>query len=570
MPKRLARFFGRDKELKDISERLNKHNSVTLRGIAGVGKTSVALQFAYQSLSDYRVIIWIRCEPSGELAHSCQEALRRLGAIDEGQKQVPEIRKIWQAYFAKLSFRWLVIFDNVVEKRDVEPFWPQGHGKILVTTQKRDIAFRLTDYEIEINPFATEEGRDCIMDLLAWPGGVPADAESAAKLNEELGGLPLGILQMTSVIRDRKSTVQDFLRLYEKNKVRYHAKETEIEGIAPKSDPRIATNWQLPFDLLEDDHKSLLGILSLLSASTIPETLFKHWDECEGRSTSGLLDFCDDEDDFMEVEEKLFKLSLVDKDPATAMLSLHRLEQSQFEIYMDAPTRQVAFDRAAKLLHDVFPKEHIGQRFTGKWDDCNLYIQHANVLNSHYLKVDKKTPKYKASPEFAKLMAWCSWYLFEIADYPNFEVALCGGRKACKEAGTAAFDDSTWALLNYNAGTVETSRGMFKKAKESLDESLKVRRNLDNDDDVAATLNNLGILHSSMGEFDIAEQYFTEALAIHETRHDTEDRKLSMTMVKHNLLRTTIQSGKDLPSVEDVQSTIDIFHTTISWWMTGQ
>ena len=544
---------------------------MTLHGIAGVGKTSVALQFAYHSLSDYSVIIWIRCEPTTALDQSCQEALRRLDAISEGQKQVAEVRQIWQDYLAQASFRWLVIFDNVENSDDLTPFWPQGKGKILVTTQKRNVGFRWTDHQIVVSPFTAEEGRDCIMDLLSWPGGVAADANSATELNQELGGLPLGILQMTALIRDQSSTIESFLRMYRKNKAKYHDKESNIEGIEPRSNPKIATNWRFAFDRLEEDHKSLLGILSLLSASKIPQTLFKHWDECENRATCGLLDFSDDEDDFMEVEETLLKLALVDKDPGTAMLSLHRLEQSQFEHYMEPPARQLAFERAAKLLHDVFPKEHIGQRFTGKWDDCSLYIQHANVLISLYLKkVDKKIPKYKATPEFAKLMAWCTWYLFEIADYPNFETALQGGRQACKEAGTKVFDDATWALLNYNAGTVETSRGMFKKAKVSLDESLNVRRALKNNDDITATLNNLGILHSSIHEFDVAEQYYTEALEIHSKRDDTEDRKLSMTMVKHNLQRTAIQSGKNLPSVTDVQSTVDVFTTTISWWMTGQ
>ena len=37
--------------------RLANYNGVTLRGIVGVGKTFIALHFAYQSLSDYGAIV---------------------------------------------------------------------------------------------------------------------------------------------------------------------------------------------------------------------------------------------------------------------------------------------------------------------------------------------------------------------------------------------------------------------------------------------------------------------------------------------------------------------------------
>ena len=101
LPKRQARFYGREAELRKIGESLAQHNSVTVQGIAGVGKTSIALHFAYQSMSDYSVIIWMRCEETAALDQSCQEALRRLGVIPEGQKQVIESRQIWRDHLAQ-------------------------------------------------------------------------------------------------------------------------------------------------------------------------------------------------------------------------------------------------------------------------------------------------------------------------------------------------------------------------------------------------------------------------------------------------------------------------------------
>ncbi len=240
-----------------------------------------------------------------------------------------------------------MIFDNVEESEDLYQFWPPGgDGKIIITTRKPEVGFQWTDHEIAINPFTPSEGRECILSLTTWPGGVPSDPASAAELNEELGGLPLGIVHMTALMRARKSPVKSFLREYRGDKSRYHKKEAVgISGIYPKVKPIIGSNWTMQFDALKDHPKSLLGILSFLSSDTIPQDLFKHWDDCDSRSTRGLLPYCDTADEyicslqfrdlsliscsFLDVEEDLMKLALVDKDPNTEMLSLHRLEQVQ-------------------------------------------------------------------------------------------------------------------------------------------------------------------------------------------------------------------------------------------------
>lgn len=217
-----------------------------------------------------------------------------------------------------------------------------------------------------------------------------------------------------------------------------------------------------------------------------------------------------------------------------------------------------------------------------------MYCQHAIALNEHYLEYNPTCKGYSAPLEFAKLMGWCSWYvpcaaraystvadgdwryLFEVADFTNFQRLHTGGMKAFEEVPPDTVDKAARALLNYNAGTVETTMGMFEKAKLSLDEALRVRRTLANVDDITATLNNLGLLHGSTHEFDLAERYYSEALKTHLTRPDTPDRNLSLTMVKHNLQRNAIQRGTNLPTIDDLQATVDFFKSSASWWMTGQ
>ncbi|KAI0189812.1 hypothetical protein EV127DRAFT_481643 [Xylaria flabelliformis] len=111
--------------------------------------------------------------------------------------------------------------------------------------------------------------------------------------------------------------------------------------------------------------------------------------------------------------------------------------------------------------------------------------------------------------------------------------------------------------------------GKFGPAEQSLNDALKVRRKLGNDDDTAATLNNLGLPYNSIHKFDLAEKQYSEALQIHLSKPESVDRNLSLTMVKHNLQRNAIQSGRNIPPLSELQETVDFFEASTSWWMKG-
>ncbi|KAF5236255.1 hypothetical protein FAUST_6603 [Fusarium austroamericanum] len=488
LPKRPARFYGRQDDLAKIRQKLGVLKSIT---------------------SEYKIILWMRSSPTTALDQGCVDALVRFGVVKQGMKPGVENRQKWKDYLSQSAVPWLIIFDNVDQADDLHQLWPMdGNGKIIITTRSPMVGYGLTEDEIPICTFTEEEGQQCIIHLTSWPGGAPADPDSARELNNELGGLPIGIVQMTALMRYQRTPIKKFLGRYKEDRLKFHSKDiTGITGIYPDIKPKIATNWNLSFNALGDEAKSLLGILSFLSPDAIPQELFNHWDGSVSRSTQDLLGYCQTFDEYADI--------------------IH-----YFEYFLDVPARQRAFDQAAKLLCDAFPQEHIGQRFTGRWPDCAMY-------------------------------------LFEVADYTNFRTVVEGGIKACNEVPKDRFDEVTWCMLNYNAGTVETSVGRFNEAKLYLDRALEVRRRLGNSDDIAAALNNLGLLHNSMHEYEVAKKYYSEALEIHLGRPDSQDRNLSLNMVKHNLQRNAIQEGRYLPSIEDLQGTVAFFKSTPSWWMTG-
>ena len=62
---RNGRFFGRRDILDDIDERLQGHGdsqglkSLAIHGLGGIGKTQIALEYAYSKQSQYDAILWV-------------------------------------------------------------------------------------------------------------------------------------------------------------------------------------------------------------------------------------------------------------------------------------------------------------------------------------------------------------------------------------------------------------------------------------------------------------------------------------------------------------------------------
>lgn len=64
-----ARFYGRETELAKINESLDWKNpntnplrTYTIYGRRGVGKTQLALEYAYSNPAEFEAIFWIQCE----------------------------------------------------------------------------------------------------------------------------------------------------------------------------------------------------------------------------------------------------------------------------------------------------------------------------------------------------------------------------------------------------------------------------------------------------------------------------------------------------------------------------
>ena len=134
-------FTGREDLLELLWERLHATNAAALSqpqamsGLGGIGKTQIALEYAYRHRISYQAVFWVRAAlAETTLADMVAIAtLLRLPEKDEpDQSRTLFAVKQWLATHDE----WLLIFDNADHPDQVRELLPAaGHGHLILTTR---------------------------------------------------------------------------------------------------------------------------------------------------------------------------------------------------------------------------------------------------------------------------------------------------------------------------------------------------------------------------------------------------------------------------------------------------
>ena len=132
-------FYGREDELGKIQAFLDWKNAglrtYTLYGRRGVGKTQIALEYAYRLSKRFDAVFWIRCETPASLRQSFTDvavSLNLPGADKSGHHEENSVAV--QKWLNKTKRTWMMIFDNAEDEKILKGYWPIGaQGAILIT-----------------------------------------------------------------------------------------------------------------------------------------------------------------------------------------------------------------------------------------------------------------------------------------------------------------------------------------------------------------------------------------------------------------------------------------------------
>ena len=253
-------FTGRDNELAALHQAFRAGGATSavqaVTGLGGLGKTRLAVEYAFRYATAYDLVWWIRAEDPATMRGDYVELAKAL-ALPSGKddQAIAALRRELQR-----RRDWLLVFDNAEDPGELFSLVPERHrGHVLITSRRREWPHAETRH-LEVLSAEAAVG------YLQRRGQV-ADADLARDLADALGCLPLALAQAASVIATGMRAA-DYLDL-----LRKQSPELFEEGHPADHEATIGSTWRVSVDRLAQRSPAAVALFRLaafLGADAIP------------------------------------------------------------------------------------------------------------------------------------------------------------------------------------------------------------------------------------------------------------------------------------------------------------
>ncbi|KAL6699691.1 tetratricopeptide repeat domain-containing protein [Trichoderma pleuroticola] len=547
-----ADFCGREDILERLAtELLPSKNIVTASGTAlrqfalcgfgGIGKTEIAREFARRHRESFDAVFWVIADEIAKLDQHFQQISLALGLESsvECKSQVVsrEIVKGWlsnprknlsgldefaQPGQAKSEANWLLIFDNADDPMILADYWPQGSGSILITSRDplAKSMFTRRPLGIDLGPLSEQDSISLFNHLTT--ASSDSEGDTARKIADALGGVPLAISQMAGIIRRQDLTLAEFMELFADHEEHASLYETKFDTNLITYRYSLSTVWA--FEKLKPHARQLLELISFLDPDAIGEDLLM--------AVSMEL-FSDGaqfkKSNYMEARSDLLQSSLVSRDKQKQQISVHRLVQDAVLTTMDVEKKQLMFDQVARILWADWPsampkpskepelpkpKSSGGRLHVSRWPVCASIYPH--VLKMHQLWSTMLDLSEATSMLFAKLLVEAAWYQKERGRTKHFDGFFSTAIGIC-EPSTHPDRDALLADVHFCLGAIAMDASDFNASRIQKELSLelvsKICRELGTQDErLYLALAELGISRIQDKRYEEGEAALKEAL----------------------------------------------------------
>jgi len=503
-------FTGREEHLAKLKTKLSSGKPAALtqaiHGLGGVGKTQLALEYAYRSMAEYDIVWWVRSEETATLAAdyaSLAKALDLPEKDDADQKLIIQAVKQWLGQHPK----WLLVFDNAKDREDVNDYLPQGKtGHVLISS--RNVNWRGTATLLDVKVLVRKESVDFLLKRTGY-----TDKEIADALANALGDLPLALEQAGAYMEAKGRTLSDYLNMFNvyKNEL--------LDRAAPSTDypDMVATTWNIAFDEVKQISSSgadLLNLCAFLAPDDIPVELLNSGVQYLPESLAAV---AGDPLAFDDAVAPLRRYSLVEVTAGT--ISVHRLVQAVTRDRLDGDELKKWAEAAVRIVDEAFP---FYSNDVGNWPMCSRLLPHALAAAEHAEALNV------ASDSTGRLLNQTGVYLKGRAQFAEakkmYERALAIGEAAYGP------DHPTVASIVNNLGLVLQALGDMEGAKKMYERALAIGEATYGPDhpQVAIYVNNLGLVLIALGDMEGAKKMHKRALAIYEATYSPDHPQVAI------------------------------------------
>lgn len=409
-------FAGREAILRGIEETLARGATAAvtqaqaISGLGGVGKTQVALEFAYRARDRYSDVLWVSAASEDTLRAGFAAIAEQLGIDVAGRDAQAAARavKLW----LEANRGWLLVLDNADEPSQIRPYLPRGgSGHILLTSRAQVLQQLGIAAPLQLNELSPEES----LRFLQRRAGREAEADKSeidamAALARELGHLPLALEQAAAYIVELQETFANYLRAFKRERLKLLDRAQPIAGDYERS---VATTWSLNFRRIEQESPAsvaLLQVLSFLGADAVPDELIRGGME---RWPTPLRDALLGGDALVlgKLLQPLARYSLIRRDRSKETTSTHRLVQDVVREGLDDKAQRALARSVVVALATQFPDPADYRN----WPACERFLQHVRAGVRWIEEFDFRFE------EAGRLLNQTAFYLEEREEYEEAE-----------------------------------------------------------------------------------------------------------------------------------------------------
>ncbi|OAF59451.2 hypothetical protein VC83_03958 [Pseudogymnoascus destructans] len=527
-------FVGREDILDQLDlggqqQAPKKHRRHALVGLGGVGKSQIAIEYAYRARKHQPQlsVFWIHASTRTRFEQAYQEMAERLELPGRHNPEANVLRLVYNWLSDEANGQWHMILDNVddgsmffgnngvttgVSPHDqaadsqppLESFLPQSrNGSILITSRTSTAANNLVDTFGKLVSVEPMKEKDSV-DLFKTKIPVNKCSETdLVELTQALEGIPLAITHAAAYIRSRpRVTVSIYLSLFQESESNQASLLNNNETTDLRRDHSIRhaviTTWQISFDQIQltwPDSAKLLSLMAMFDRQGIPESILYN-----GR----------DRLQFEDAVAPLTSFSLIkvqsSKQPEPQvgehLFEMHDLVQLATRKWLEIQRKIGRWHKASlRIMAADFPS---GEHDT--WAACRALLPHARKVLS-YAPEDTE-----ATLDRARIEDNTVWYLLQVGEYAAAEkigrTAIMGREEIL---GVEHLDTLTSVS---NLGSVLESQGKYEEAEAMHQRALKGRQKMLGEEhpNTLTSVGNVGVVLERQGKYKEAEALQQRAL----------------------------------------------------------
>ncbi|RDW63420.1 hypothetical protein BP6252_10965 [Coleophoma cylindrospora] len=380
------RFVGRDVILDRLSRAFFDSDStgqirVALVGLGGIGKSQIALEFAYRVLDSQQMsVFWVSARTKAAIEQSYQAIARRAKLPGWDDQNANFLLLVQDWLDSPESGRWMLIFDDANDANELSAECiPRSKGLILITSRDKRVSFQFSETTIEVKTLTQIDALQMLQGLLVvQPMKRNTHCEA---LLDALGYLPLAIAQAATFINLNDISVAEYYRLF------MESAENQRELLSERfDDPRrelgstnaVSETWRISYMTIkarDPAAANLLAFMSMLGPYPIPSYLLRDADL--------------DEVKFHNAVGILIAFSFVSRD-SDQFFSMHRLVQISTRAWLGSQGILGKWEKSTiQKLAAAFPDGNFET-----WSVCGQLLPHADAALSYESRADVDSAHY--------------------------------------------------------------------------------------------------------------------------------------------------------------------------------